>query len=92
MPLDVEVLITLIQEIDREDTIDWGMLNIGEEAATRLLATSVIEHYQQNIAPMAGADRDYVIVAAIAKLTLENFVLNLKLAQATGPTKKRHDT
>ena len=92
MPLDVEVLIKLISEIDREDSIDWGMLNIGEEAATRLLATSVIEHYQQNIAPMADTDRDYVIVAAIAKLTLENFVLNLKLAQATASLQKRHDT
>lgn len=92
MPLDVEILIKLISEIDREDSIDWGMLNIGEEAATRLLAISVIEHYQQNIAPMAGTDRDYVIVAAIAKLTLENFVLNLKLAQATASFQKRHDT
>ena len=65
------------------------MLNIGEQAATRLLATSVIAHYQENIAPMAGTDRDYVIVAAITKLTLENFVLNLKLAQATASIPKK---
>ena len=60
------------------------MLNIGEEDATRLLATSVIEHYETHIQPMNGTDRNYVIVAAIAKLTIENFVLNLKLAQARG--------
>ena len=84
MSLDVDTVVTLIKEIEGQDAIDWGMLEIGEEAATRLLATSVIEHYEKNILPMQGADRDYVIVAAIAKLTLENFVLNLKLAKATG--------
>lgn len=84
MRIDVETVVTLIQEIDSQDTIDWGMLNIGEVEATRLLATSVVEHYEQNILPMQGSDRDYVIVAALAKLTLENFVLNLKLARATG--------
>ena len=83
MSLNVEAVVTLIKEIDQQDAIDWGMLNIGEDEATRLLATSVIEHYEQNILPLHGADRDYVIVAALAKLTLENFVLNLKLARAT---------
>jgi hypothetical protein len=44
----------------------------------------VVEHYEENIKPMAETDRDYVLVSSIAKLTLENFVLNIKLAQATG--------
>ena len=86
MPLNVDAVVMLIKEIEHQDAIDWGMLNIGEDEATHLLAASVIEHYEQNILPMQGADRDYVIVAAIAKLTLENFVLNLKLAGATGTT------
>ena len=85
MSLNIDAVIALIKEIENQDAIDWGTLDIGEEAATRLLASSVIEHYEQNILPMQGVDRDYVIVAAIAKLTLENFVLNLKLARATGP-------
>lgn len=84
MSLNLDAVVALISEIDQQDAIDWGMLNIGEVEATRLLATSVIEHYEQNIQPMQGIDRDYVIVAALAKLTLENFVLNLKLARATG--------
>jgi hypothetical protein len=86
MSIDVTTVMRLIQEIEREDAIDWGMLNIGEEDASRLLATSVIEHYETQIQPMHGTDRDYVIVAAIAKLTIENFVLSIKLAQATGRT------
>lgn len=82
--LDLDIVVALVREIDTEDAIDWGMINIGEEAATRLLATSVIEHFEKNIQPMQSIDRDYLIVAAITKLTIENFVLNLKLAQATG--------
>lgn len=84
MPLDLDSVVTLIQEIEQQDAIDWGMLSIGEDEATRLLAASVIEHYEQHILPMTGSERDYIIVAALAKLTLENFVLNLKLARATG--------
>ena len=82
MALNVEAVVALIREIDHEDTIDWGMLNIDEDDAARLLATSVIEHYERSIQPMDDTDRDYLIVAAIAKLTIENFVLNVKLAQA----------
>jgi hypothetical protein len=84
MSLNIQTVVELIREIDKEDSIDWGMLAIGEADAERLLAASVIEHYETNIRPMEETDRDYVIVAAIAKLTIENFVLNIKLAQATG--------
>lgn len=74
----------LIREIDIADPIDWGMLNISEEDATRLIALSVVQHYEAQIRPMSESDREYVFVSAIAKLTLENFVLNIKLAQALG--------
>jgi len=41
-----------------------------------------VQHYEEHIRPMSETDREYVFVSAIAKLTLENFVLNVKLAQA----------
>ena len=47
MSLNIDAVIALIKEIENQDAIDWGMLDIGEEAATRLLASSVIEHYEQ---------------------------------------------
>lgn len=84
MPLDVRTVVDLIKEMDSEDGIDWGMLNIDEDNAAEMLASSVIEHYENAIQPMTDAEKDYVIVAAIAKLTIENFVLNVKLAQASG--------
>lgn len=84
MTIDLQAVEELIKEIELTDPIDWGMLNINEEDATRLIALSVVEHYEQNIKPMSETDREYIYVSSIAKLTLENFVLNVKLAQATG--------
>jgi hypothetical protein len=80
--MDVKAVEALIREIDLADPIDWGMLNISEEDATRLIALSVVQHYEAHIKPMSESDREYVYVSSIAKLTLENFVLNVKLAQA----------
>ncbi|SNS51198.1 hypothetical protein SAMN06265795_103149 [Noviherbaspirillum humi] len=84
MALDIQAVEQLIKEIELTDPIDWGMLNIDEDDATRLIALSVVEHYEQNIRPMSESEREYIFVASLAKLTLENFVLNLKLAKATG--------
>jgi hypothetical protein len=84
MAIDLQAVEELIKEIELADPIDWGMLKINEENATRLIALSVVEHYEKNIKPMAETDREYIFISSIAKLTLENFVLNIKLAQATG--------
>jgi predicted class III extradiol MEMO1 family dioxygenase len=84
MAMDLKTVEELIREIELADPIDWGMLNISEDDATRLIASSVVEHYEENIRPMSDRERDYIVVSSIAKLTLENFVLNVKLARATG--------
>jgi 6-pyruvoyl-tetrahydropterin synthase len=83
MAMDLKTVEELIKEIELADPLDWRMLNIDEEDATRLIASSVVEHYEQNIKPMSETDREYVYVSSIAKLTLENFVHNIKLGQAT---------
>ena len=82
MRMDLKAVESLIREIELADPIDWGMLSISEEDATRLIALSVVQHYEEHIRPMGERDREYVFVSSIAKLTLENFVLNVKLAQA----------
>ena len=84
MSMDLKAVEALISEIELADPIDWGMLNISDEDATRLIALSVVQHYEQHIRPMSESDREYIYVSSIAKLTLENFVLNVKLAQAMG--------
>ncbi|MGI4847745.1 MAG: hypothetical protein ACRYGK_06370 [Janthinobacterium lividum] len=82
MGLDLHAVEALLREIEMADPIDWGMLNIDEQDATSLIASSVVEHYEHHIKPMPELDREYIYVSSIAKLTLENFVLSVKLAQA----------
>lgn len=84
MAMNLQAVEELIKEIELDDPIDWGMLNISEDDATHLIALSVVEHYEKNIKPMPETDREYILVSSLAKLTLENFVLNVKLANATG--------
>ena len=83
MGMDLKAVEALIRDIELADAIDWGMLNIRDDESTRLIALSVVQHYEEHIRPMDERDREYVFVSSIAKLTLETFVLNVKLAQAT---------
>jgi hypothetical protein len=79
--LDLQAVIELMQEVDSENPIDWGTLNIDEDDAARLIASSLVEHYETSIRPLEETERDYVIVSAMGKLALENFALNMKLLQ-----------
>jgi len=53
------------------------MLAIDEKTAYTMMATSILENYL-----MTDKDnRDMMLLATTVKLTVENFVLNLKLLQ-----------
>lgn len=75
-PEYVDMIVELAKEVESTDPIDWGMLNIEEDNAYRLIALSTLD----NLAPKYN-DPHFreVIVATIVKLVVENFVLNLKL-------------
>ena len=75
--ITVEQLVELAQEVESEDPIDWAMLSISEESAYRLIATSVLERHCE-----VTEDRELILLATVVKLTVENFVLNLRLLQA----------
>lgn len=68
----LRLLVNLAQEVEITDPIDWGMLAISEQDAYNMMATSVLEMFP---------DERIEIQAVIVKLTVENFVLNLKLMQ-----------
>lgn len=69
-------LVELVGEVESEDPIDWGTLNIDEETATRLIALDVFDMYHDWV---ATSEPQTVMLVTITKLILENFVLNLKL-------------
>jgi hypothetical protein len=78
--LSLNELITLAKEVEAEDPIDWGMLNISEDDAYKLIALDVMEMFN---AWSCHDEKEIVMLVTITKLILENFVLNLKLQQRT---------
>jgi len=73
--INVDTLVILAKEVESEDPIDWGMLNIDEESAYRLVAMGVLEKFPEpwNI------DQQTALLATVTKLIVENMTLNLKL-------------
>jgi hypothetical protein len=72
-----EQLAQLAEEIEMEDPIDWGLLAIDEKTAYRMMAGNILEMYLG----MDAENRDMMLLATAVKLTVENFVLNLKLME-----------
>ena len=79
-PEYVEYLVEMAREIETSDPIDWGMLNISEDEAYRLMALNVLEMMLPKYNDPSMRD---VLMATIIKLVVENFTLNLKLLQRT---------
>lgn len=79
--IQVKDIVELVNEIEGEDPIDWGMLNIDETQATELVANNLVEQYNTTWAEMPEDERNVIMLATITKLVVENFTLNLKLLQ-----------
>jgi len=71
-------ILDLVEEIDSEDPIDWGMINIDENTASEMIATSLLEEYNANWSNLDSNERTVIMLATITKLVVENFTLNLK--------------
>lgn len=72
-----EQLVELAEQIEMGDPIDWGMLSINEHDSYVLIANGVLDSYLSNDPDC----RDMILLATVVKLSVENFVLNLKLLQ-----------
>ena len=69
----INAIAQLAQESELTDPIDWNMLNITEAHAYNMMASHVVEQFQDS------ANHELVMLSTITKLLVENFVLNLKL-------------
>ena len=79
--ITVESLVSVVNDIESEDPIDWGMLAVDENSAIELLANSILDQYNTTWSQMPEDDKDLIMLATITKLVAENFTLNLKLRQ-----------
>ena len=66
---EVDQLVELAKAGADGDPIDWGDLNITEDAAYRMMASHVLEMDTNTL----------IQQSVIVKLLVENFVLNLRL-------------
>jgi hypothetical protein len=69
----INLVAELAQEVDKEDPIDFGMLQVDDESVWHIMAANVIDAY------LPQSDNKLIIMAVITKLIVENFVLNAKL-------------
>lgn len=74
--MKLEELIELVKEVENQDSIDWGMLNIDENEAVKLIAMDVLDMFKGY---ETCSERESIMLVTITKLILENFVLQLKL-------------
>lgn len=81
MTITVEEIRELVNEIDSQDPIDWAMLAIDEYAATELIVNQLVDSYNTTWRKFDQDQRDRIMLASMAKLVIENFVLNVKLHQ-----------
>jgi hypothetical protein len=69
----VNLVADLAQEVDKEDPVDFGMLQLDEGSVWHLMSVNVVDKY------LEMSDDRVVMMATITKLLVDNFILNYKL-------------
>lgn len=81
--LTPESLLILLAEVEKEDPIEFADLPFEEADLRNLACLHVAEFLQSGeYANMSVEDREKVMAASMAKLILENLVLNARLLMA----------
>jgi len=76
--ITIKELADLAFSTESVDPIDWGELAIREEQAYLLMASHLMEQFG-NVEDDEITEKYLTLMATCVKLTVENFVLNLKL-------------
>jgi|TARA_R110000851_G_scaffold332639_1_gene509351 hypothetical protein len=72
----VDQVIDLAKEIEAGDPIDWSGLSLQRDAVYIMLGLSVLERVD-TIQPLS--ERELILMASVVKLTVENFVLEIRI-------------
>jgi len=73
----LESVVELAKEVDFGDPIDFGMLQLDENAAYNTIASELI----QRMLETPEDSRNLMLLATCTHLVLDNMVLNMKLMQ-----------
>ena len=73
--VDLDTVVEIAKEVGAGDPIDYGRLIIDKDNAYRLIATSMLEYYQD----CYSSERELMLLAVATHLAVENFVLHTRL-------------
>ena len=90
LSLDHHMLAALAREVEEGDPIAWGGVELDRGTAYDLIASQIAEMFAGYERRGVSSDRQMVIaLAAVVKLTVENFVLHQRLMRETGAPTRR---
>ena len=69
-------VIELAKQIEETDPIDWSDLPLNRESIYFMLGTTVLERVSET---QSASEREIILLASVVKLTVENFVLEMRL-------------
>ena len=75
-----EMLLELLKEVEKEDPIDFSGLPFDENDLRQLACLNVAEIINNWPQDSSGPDKDMLMAATVARLVLENMVLQARLA------------
>lgn len=73
--LALDQVIELAKEIEAGDPIDWSGLPLHRDSVYKMLGLSVLERIENEKDPQI---REAMLMAGLVKLTVENFVLEMR--------------
>ena len=76
MKYTTEQIIELAKEVELTDSIDWSDLPLDKDKIYQMVGSQVCELFNQY---SEDKDGEAILLAAVTKLVVENFVLNLQV-------------
>jgi len=74
--IDLDLLVEIAKDAEEIETFDWGRLSVGKEEAYKMIGTSILDQFDKE---MYTEEDKLIILSTLTRLTVENFLLNLKL-------------
>jgi hypothetical protein len=75
-----ELLLELLKELEQEDPIDFSGLPFDENDLRQLACLNVVEIINQLTDAATDEDKELLMAVTVAKLVLENMVLQARLS------------
>jgi len=73
-----EEIIDLAKNVELDDSIDWSQTHLDRDKVYQIVGSQVYEYYGANW-DNDKEDKEAIMLAAITKLVVENFVLNVRV-------------